>query len=171
MSIFTRPREDPCAQSSLGYKQHGQEPSFISSPPEVTPSAFIQFQGSFSLCSSHSNSALMKESWYLHLCSLCREYNWPLKSMGLNCKGPFLGRFFSIVDTTILGNRRLVESMDVEPWIQRKFQSPRASTTEAPHPPPLRPRARALQQGKPPQWEATAMRSHRNEKPAHRNRK
>ena len=108
-----------------------------------------------------SNSALMKESWYLHLCPLCREYNWPLKGMGLNCKGPFLRRFFSI------GYRRLVESMDVEPWIQRKLISPRASTTEAPHPPPLQPRARALQQETPPQWEGCT--SQQKVVPARRN--
>ena len=42
---------------------------------------------SLSLCSR-------ERIWYWHLCPLCGEYSWPLKSMSLNCKGPFLHRFF-----------------------------------------------------------------------------
>ena len=38
--------------------------------------------------------------------------------MGFNCTGPLTGEFFSIVNTTVLQDVRLVESSDAEPWIK-----------------------------------------------------
>ena len=34
--------------------------------------------------------------------------------MGLNCMGPFIARFFSIVNTTVLHHQWLVESLNAE---------------------------------------------------------
>ena len=41
-------------------------------------------------------------AWYLHI--------WPLNNMGLNCVGPLIRVFFSIVSTTVLRDPQLVES-------------------------------------------------------------
>ena len=51
-------------------------------------------------------------------------YNSPLINSGLNYAGPLTGAFFSIVNTTVLHDPWLVESVDMkpgteEPQIQR----------------------------------------------------
>ena len=38
--------------------------------------------------------------------------------MGLNCVGPLTLRYFSTVNTMALHDLQLVESVDVEPWIE-----------------------------------------------------
>ena len=40
-------------------------------------------------------------------------YSWPLNNTSLNCKGPLICRYFSIVNTTVLRNPLAVESKDV----------------------------------------------------------
>ena len=42
------------------------------------------------------------------------HYIWPLNNMGLNCVGPRLCGYFSIVNTTVLQGQWLVESADVK---------------------------------------------------------
>ena len=41
-------------------------------------------------------------------------YSWPLNNMGLNCPGPLMWRYFSVINTTVLHSLWLVESMDAE---------------------------------------------------------
>ena len=45
----------------------------------------------------------------------CMKYSRALNYTGLNCMGPFIWSYFSIVDTTVLHDPQLVESTDVEP--------------------------------------------------------
>ena len=40
--------------------------------------------------------------------------------MSLNCMGPLIRGFFSIVNTTVLHDLQLIESADAEPRIWRK---------------------------------------------------
>ena len=42
------------------------------------------------------------------------RYSWPLNNMGFNYAGPFIDRYVSIVNTTVLHNPWLVESQDLE---------------------------------------------------------
>ena len=52
-------------------------------------------------------------------------YSWSLNHMGLKCTGPLIRGYFSIINTTVLQDARLVESRmqnleDMEePWIQK----------------------------------------------------
>ena len=49
-----------------------------------------------------------------------KKYSCPLNNMGLNCEGPLIRRFFSIVNTAVLRVPWLVESAGKEePLIQR----------------------------------------------------
>ena len=46
-------------------------------------------------------------------------YSQPLNNMGLNCAGPLISGFFSMVSAKVLHSLWLVESADAELWIQR----------------------------------------------------
>ena len=48
-----------------------------------------------------------------------QPYSWPSNNMSLKSVGPLTGRFFSIVNTTVLHYPRLVDSMDAGLWVQR----------------------------------------------------
>ena len=43
----------------------------------------------------------------------------PLNNTGLNCMDPLICRFLKTVNSTVLHNPWLVESMDVVSWIQK----------------------------------------------------
>ena len=50
-------------------------------------------------------------SWHTCYLSCICLYSWPLNNMGLNCVGPLIGGFFSIVNSVVRHNPWLVESM------------------------------------------------------------
>ena len=51
------------------------------------------------------------------------KYSGPLNTMGLNDMSPLIcGFFFSLINTTGLHNSRLVQSLNVEPQVQRNPQ-------------------------------------------------
>ena len=63
------------------------------------------------------NEALIHVTTWINFENLVlseKSYSCPLNNMGLNCAGPHILRFFSIVNTTVLYSLWLVESKDVE---------------------------------------------------------
>ena len=48
-----------------------------------------------------------------------KRYSRPLSNMGLKCTSPLIHRFFSVVNTTVVHDPWVVESVNVELWIGR----------------------------------------------------
>lgn len=59
-------------------------------------------------------------------------YSWPLNNMDLNCMSPLICRFFSIVNSTVLQDPWLVESVDMELqiWRNHVFKGPTINYTQ-----------------------------------------
>ena len=52
------------------------------------------------------------------MCTGCKEIQLTLNNKDLNCSGPLICRYFSIVNTIVLHYLQLVESLDAEMLIQ-----------------------------------------------------
>ena len=82
--------------------------SFLQAPSLIPNTSFVEQTGSYPTLPYVS---------FQHRLNIKSKYSWPWNNTGLNCAGPLIKGYFSIVNATIWHDSQLVGSVDIEPHI------------------------------------------------------